>query len=88
MRIKKRFTRFILNACIRKADDYALSLMIPALVERYSQIFPDWEFMTFFIPKNDPEQRKLSAEYLIRLSEEIIRAAEQQENRFPVGEGL
>jgi len=88
MRLKKLIPLFILKARIRKADEYELTPIIHTLVERYSQIFPDWEFMTFFIPKNDPVQRKLSAEYLIRLSEEIIRAAEQQENCFPIGEGL
>lgn len=40
---------------IRFADADTVSNLLPAMIQRYSEVFEDWEIMTVVMPRNDPD---------------------------------
>lgn len=38
---------------IRFADADAVSNLLPAIIQRYSEVFEDWEIMTVVMPRDD-----------------------------------
>ena len=44
-----------------------IDLYMKAAVERYREVFPEWEILYMAIPKNDPEDRRRTIQYIIEM---------------------
>ena len=43
---------------IKQADDYEIYEIVTAAMDRYREVYPEWEIMYLAVPKNNPEERK------------------------------
>ena len=55
---------------IGRADDLELNDIFAAAMERWGELFPDWETVVFSLPKHDEgERRKIMAQ----VTEEVLK---------------
>ena len=44
---------------IEKVDSYEIRYVLEAVIERYNQLFPDWEIGTFSVERNKDKNKQL-----------------------------
>ena len=49
---------------IRKADPAEIDMILEAAVARKRELYPQWEMVYIALPKNDPEERKRTLEWV------------------------
>ena len=51
---------------LENADEQTLVQAMQQIIKRYSQLHPNWEVCFLSLPKNDPQQRKATLDWIIQ----------------------